>query len=81
MKTHSVVPLAGLTTSGGLGCRTGLSLCLGYVACEPGETKARLLDSSYEIAVAGTRHKLQPLDKPPYDPTGMRMRGCAEENP
>jgi glycine cleavage system aminomethyltransferase T/glycine/D-amino acid oxidase-like deaminating enzyme len=73
--------LAGLTTSGGLGFRTGLSLALGYIACEPGETKAQLVASDYEIAVAGTRYALQPLDKPPYDPTGMRMRGCAEENP
>jgi len=71
---------AGLTTSGGLGVRTGLSLCLGYVACAPGEAKAQLLASDYEIAVAGTRYRLQPLDKPPYDPTGMRMRASAEEN-
>ncbi|TPN23620.1 FAD-dependent oxidoreductase [Mesorhizobium sp. B2-3-3] len=70
--------LAGLTTSGGLGSRTGLSLCLGYVACQPGETKAQVLASDYEIAVAGTRHMLRALDKPPYDPTGARMRGCEE---
>ncbi|WP_136618656.1 MULTISPECIES: GcvT family protein [Mesorhizobium] len=73
--------LAGLTTSGGLGFRTGLSLALGYVACEPGETKAQLLASSYEIAVAGTRYTLRALDKPPYDPTGTRMRGYTEKNP
>ncbi|TPL07154.1 FAD-dependent oxidoreductase [Mesorhizobium sp. B2-4-14] len=70
--------LAGLTTSGGLGSRTGLSLCLGYVACKPGETKAQVQASDYEIAVAGTRHMLRALDKPPYDPTGARMRGCEE---
>ena len=68
--------LAGLTTSGGLGFRTGLSLCLGYVSCDPGETKAQMLASDYEIAVAGARYTLSPLDKAPYDPTGIRMRGC-----
>ncbi|MBZ9756821.1 FAD-dependent oxidoreductase [Mesorhizobium sp. ESP6-5] len=72
--------LAGLTTSGGLGVRTGLSLCLGYVALDPGETKTQLLACDYEITVAGVRYKLRPLDKPPYDPTGSRMRASAEEN-
>jgi glycine cleavage system aminomethyltransferase T/glycine/D-amino acid oxidase-like deaminating enzyme len=73
--------LAGLTTSGGLGFRTGLSLCLGYVDCEPGETRRQLLASDYEIAVAGARYSLLPLDKPPYDPAGVRMRGGQEEMP
>ncbi|TPN46940.1 FAD-dependent oxidoreductase [Mesorhizobium sp. B1-1-4] len=72
--------LAGLTTSGGLGVRTGLSLCLGYVACDPGEAKTQLLACDYQIAVAGARYRLRPLDKPPYDPTGSRMRVSAEEN-
>ncbi|OBQ60973.1 oxidoreductase [Mesorhizobium loti] len=72
--------LAGLTTSGGLGFRTDLSLCLGYITCEPGETAARMQASRYEIAVAGTRHALRPLDRPPYDPTGARMRPREERN-
>jgi 4-methylaminobutanoate oxidase (formaldehyde-forming) len=66
--------LAGATTSGGFGPRTGLSLCLGYVACEPDESRAQLLASEYEIDVAGERYALRPLGKPPYDPAGMRMR-------
>jgi glycine cleavage system aminomethyltransferase T len=66
--------LAGTTTSGGLGPRTGLSLCLGYVSCEPGETRAELLASDYEIDIAGERYALNPLGKPPYDPAGLRMR-------
>jgi 4-methylaminobutanoate oxidase (formaldehyde-forming) len=70
--------LAGLTTSGGMGARTGLSLCLGYVACAPGETKEALLASEYEIAVAGERHRLLPLGRPPYDASGSRMRGRQE---
>lgn len=66
--------LAGLTTSGGLGARTGLSLCLGYVDCEQKEPKEQLLASHYEIAVAGERYRLRPLEKPPYEASGMRMR-------
>jgi glycine cleavage system T protein len=72
--------LAGLTTSGGFGPRTGLSLCLAYVECKPGETKPDLLKSSYEIAVAGDRFTLLPLEKAPYDAAGTRMRG-GEERP
>lgn len=65
---------AGLTTSGGQGFRTGLALCLGYVACTPEETREALLASSYEIAVAGERYRLKPLASPPYDPAGSRLR-------
>jgi 4-methylaminobutanoate oxidase (formaldehyde-forming) len=67
--------LAGLTTSGGRGPRTGLPLCLGYVACEPGESRASILEDEYEIAVAGERLRLRALAKPPYDPAGTRLRG------
>ena len=72
--------LAGLTTSGGFGPRTGLSLCLAYVDCRPGETKRDLLKSSYEIAVAGDRFALLPLEKAPYDGDGTRMRGGEERS-
>jgi 4-methylaminobutanoate oxidase (formaldehyde-forming) len=66
--------LAGLTTSGGYGPRTGLSLCLGYVGTELGEPRDALLKSSYEIAVAGERHRLRPLAEAPYDAAGSRLR-------
>jgi 4-methylaminobutanoate oxidase (formaldehyde-forming) len=65
---------AGLTTSGGQGFRTGLTLCLGYIACEPGEMRETLLQSDYEIAVAGERYRLKPLAAPPYDAAGQRLR-------
>ena len=67
--------LAGRTTSGGRGFRTGLSLCLGYIECPPGTPKSALMEGSQEISVAGERFALRPLDRPPYDPTGARMRG------
>ena len=65
---------AGLTTSGNMGFRTGLSLCLGYVGHELGEPREALLKSSYEIAVAGERHRLRPLAEAPYDAAGSRLR-------
>ena len=66
--------LAGLTTSGGQGFRTGMSLCFGYVRQQQGEDRADLLASTYEIAVAGERYALTPLAKPPYDPASRRLR-------
>ena len=66
--------LIGRTTSGGRGFRTGLSLCLAYVSCEPGTSKSDLLQNSYEIGVAGERFQLEPLKRPPYDPDGSHMR-------
>jgi 4-methylaminobutanoate oxidase (formaldehyde-forming) len=65
---------AGLTTSGGQGFRTGLALCLGYIACEPGAGRDALLQSTYEIAVAGERYPLKPLATVPYDAVGQRLR-------
>ena len=67
--------IAGLTTSGGLGPRTGKALAFGVVEARSGEAKADLLAKSYEIEVAGERHRAQPLRRPPYDPDGLRMRG------
>ncbi len=66
--------LAGLTTSGNQGFRTGLPLTFASVNHAAGETRESLFRSSYEIAIAGERFGLKPLDKPPYDPAGRRMR-------
>jgi 4-methylaminobutanoate oxidase (formaldehyde-forming) len=65
----------GRTTSGGRGFRTGLTLALGYVATEPGLTRAELLEEPYEIGVAGERFQLSALARAPYDPDGSRLRG------
>jgi 4-methylaminobutanoate oxidase (formaldehyde-forming) len=64
----------GATTSGARGFRTGLSLCLGYVRCAPGETARDLLTGAYEVCVAGERIAVTALARPPYDPSGSRMR-------
>ena len=66
--------LAGHTTSGGRGFRTGRSLCFAYVRCEPGTPRSTLLDGGYEIGVAGERFALRVLTHPAYDPGGARLR-------
>ena len=66
--------LAGHTTSGGRGFRTGLSLCFAYVGCEPGTPRSELLGEGYAIGVAGDRFRLRALAHPAYDPHGARLR-------
>ncbi len=60
--------IVGRSTSGGLGFRTGHALTMGYVQ-GAGESSAR-----WEIDVAGERFAMTPLDVPPYDPSGRRMK-------
>jgi glycine cleavage system aminomethyltransferase T/glycine/D-amino acid oxidase-like deaminating enzyme len=67
--------LAGRTTSGARGFRTGLDLCTGYIGSPPGTPRAALLEGDYEIGIGGERLPLRPLARPPYDPAGARMRG------
>jgi 4-methylaminobutanoate oxidase (formaldehyde-forming) len=66
--------LVGLTTSGAYGPRTGLAICLGYVSTEGLSAPGDVFDTPYEIGVAGERFAATALKKPPYDPTGARMR-------
>ena len=66
--------LAGHTTSGGRGFRTGVSLCFAYMQCEPGTPRSELLDGGYEIGIAGERFPLRALARPVYDPGGARLR-------
>jgi len=65
----------GLTTSGGQGFRTGLSLCLAYVAVPPEAASETMFEDTYQIKVAGEVLPLRPLRQPPYDPGGQRLRG------
>ncbi len=64
----------GLTTSGGRGPRTGLNLCFAMVSVRPGETLAATCDRSFTVRVAGQDYPAQPLRRPPFDPSGGRMR-------
>ena len=67
--------LVGRTTSGVRGFRTGLSLCLAYVACQPAAPRDAVFSGRYEIGIAGTRYRLRAHRDAPYDPSGFRLRG------
>ncbi len=64
----------GLTTSGGRGPRTGLNLCFAMVSVQPSETLDETWDRIFTIRVAGQDYPAQPLRRPPFDPSGERMR-------
>lgn len=66
--------VVGLTTSGGRGARTGLTLALGLVPVAPGEKPADTAARSFEIEIAGQIHPARVLLRPPFDPAGIRMR-------
>ncbi len=60
-------------TSGNYGHFLGGAIGMGYVPCA-GETAADMLASSYEIEIAGERHKAVASLKPMYDPSSERVR-------
>jgi len=70
-ENHRVV---GLTTSGGIGARTRRNLALGLVDTLTTETKADLLERTFEIEIAGQMYPAQGLAQVPFDPSGKRMR-------
>ncbi|WP_127557198.1 GcvT family protein [Nioella ostreopsis] len=62
--------VVGLTTSGGRGARTGLTLAFALIDL----TDTPLADRQFEIDIAGARYPAKVLVRPPYDPKGERMR-------
>ncbi len=68
--------LVGKTTSGWYGHTLGHAIGMGYVeAGAPGEATAEwLLGGSYELEIATERFAARPSLRPPYDPTGARVR-------
>lgn len=66
--------VVGLTTSGGRGARTRKTLALGLIGIAPGETLAATAARNFEIEIAGQRYPAKVLERPPFDPTGERMR-------
>ncbi|SLN28447.1 4-methylaminobutanoate oxidase (formaldehyde-forming) [Roseovarius litorisediminis] len=66
--------VVGLTTSGGRGARTGLTLALGLIEVVAGETLAATCKRNFEIEVAGQRYAAKALMAPPFDAKGERMR-------
>ncbi len=67
--------IVGLTTSGGLGPRTGLSLAFAMVQCTSEESFESVCDKPYVINVADRLFTARTLLEAPYDPDGMLMRG------
>lgn len=60
-------------TSGNYGHHLGASIGLGYVPCE-GETIAEMLESKYEIEIAGERFPALASTRPLYDPKSERVK-------
>jgi len=65
--------IVGTVTSGNYGHFLGGSVALGYVPCA-GESTAALLESHYEIDVAGRRVAARASLEPMYDPRAGRVR-------
>ncbi len=66
--------VVGLTTSGAKGARTGKTLALGLITIAPGETLAGTAARRFQIAVAGRNYTAYALARPPFDPSGERMK-------
>jgi 4-methylaminobutanoate oxidase (formaldehyde-forming) len=65
--------IVGPVTSGNYGHALGGAIGMGYVPCA-GETVEDVMASSYEIDVAGVRHKARASLTPLYDPKAERVR-------
>ncbi len=66
--------VVGLTSSGGKGARSGRTLALALIEIPRGETLAQTCERAFEVDVAGATYPARALPRPPFDPTGERMR-------
>lgn len=60
-------------TSANYGHTLGAAIGMGYIPCK-GETAAEILDSDYEIEIAGVRVKAEASLRPLYDPKSERVK-------
>jgi hypothetical protein len=67
--------IVSIVTSGNYGHALGGAIGMGYVPC-PGESAEEVLASTYEIEIAGRRHRAVASLRPMYDP---RPKGCRHE--
>jgi 4-methylaminobutanoate oxidase (formaldehyde-forming) len=65
--------IVGPVTSGAYGHFLGGAVGMGYVPCK-GQTEVEVLGSSYEIEVAGVRHKAVASLVPMHDPKSERVK-------
>ncbi|MDA0994471.1 MAG: FAD-dependent oxidoreductase [Proteobacteria bacterium] len=66
--------LVGHIRSGAYGHTLGGCIGLGYVSTEPGMNSGEILDSNYEIEIAGERVAADASFRPMYDPGNQRIR-------
>jgi glycine cleavage system aminomethyltransferase T len=66
--------IVSIVTSGNYGHALGGAIGLGYVPCR-GESVEEVLGSTYEIEIAGRRHRAVASLKPMYDPKAERVQG------
>jgi 4-methylaminobutanoate oxidase (formaldehyde-forming) len=64
----------GLTTSGARGARTGRTLAFGLIRIAKSERLKDTAERQFEIEIAGKRHAAHVLTRPPFDPSGERMK-------
>ena len=67
--------LAGRTSSAAFGHTAGALLAFAWIDDPDRLGPAGLRDGRFEIDLAGGRLPLVPLDRPPHDPAGRRLRG------
>jgi 4-methylaminobutanoate oxidase (formaldehyde-forming) len=65
--------MIGILTSGNYGHHLGAAIGMGYVPCA-GQSAAEVLDSRYEVEVAGNRYAADASLAPMYDPKAERVR-------
>jgi 4-methylaminobutanoate oxidase (formaldehyde-forming) len=65
--------IVGPVTSGNYGHHLGGAIGMGYVPCQ-GQSEADVMASTYEIEVAGVRHKATASLVPMYDPKALRVK-------
>jgi 4-methylaminobutanoate oxidase (formaldehyde-forming) len=66
--------LVGRITSGAYGHTVGRAVGMGYVAREAGVDRAFVESGTYELDVAGTRHRARARLEPFHDPRSLRPR-------
>ncbi len=65
--------IVGYLSSGAYGHHLGAAIGMGYVPCK-GESAMQVLNSSYEVDVAGVRVKAEASLRPMYDPKSERVK-------
>ena len=71
---YSEGKIVGMTTSGGIGFRTGMPLCQAYISVGEVCSREALQNRQYTILVAGESYPLKVLRSPVYDPENKRMK-------